>query len=115
VIIPGLVVSDGAFKTVLIRAIGPGLAGHNVTGFLPQPVLTLYAGSEAFLTNIGWSTAPNPGAITAAAAAVSAFPLAAGSADSAILTTLSPGAYTLHVSSATSATGVALVEVYEVD
>jgi hypothetical protein len=115
VIIPGLVVSEGAAKTVLIRAVGPGLAQLNVPNFLAQPVLTLYSGSEAFLTNTGWGNASNAAAIATTAAAEGAFPLAAGSADSAILTTLSPGAYTLHVSSANGATGVALVEVYEVN
>jgi hypothetical protein len=37
----------------------------------------------------------------------------AGSADSALLLTLQPGAYTVEVTSVSSATGVALVEVYD--
>jgi hypothetical protein len=114
VIIPGLVVSEGSFKTVLIRAVGPGLEDQGVDDFLPDPVLTLYAGPEAFLANTGWSTAANAAEIATVSASVGAFPLLSGSADSVILTTLSPGSYTLHVSSASDTTGVALVEVYEV-
>ena len=45
---------------------------------------------------------------------VGAFPLADGSRDSALLVTLMPGAYTIQVAGANGATGIALVEVYEV-
>ena len=41
-------------------------------------------------------------------------PLFPGSADSALLVTLAPGAYTAVIESPTGAGGVALVEVYEV-
>jgi hypothetical protein len=42
-----------------------------------------------------------------------AFALTAGSADSAMVITLPPGAYTAEVSGADGGTGVALVEIYE--
>ncbi|MBE2213225.1 MAG: PQQ-dependent sugar dehydrogenase [Opitutaceae bacterium] len=113
VAIPGLVVSEGAMKRVLIRAVGPGLARFNVTGVLARPVLTLYAGDEAYLSNEGWSHAPNVDEIIAASTAVHAFALAEDSADSVILTTLSPGSYTMHVTGAGDTSGVVLVEVYE--
>ena len=114
ILIPGLVVGPGAAKTVLIRAIGPGLAQFNVTDPLAQPVLTLFAGAEAFQTNTRWNTALNAADIRAAAARVGAFALAENSADSALLVSLSPGAYTLQVAGANNTTGVALVEIYEV-
>ncbi len=114
ILIPGLVVGSGAMKQLLIRAIGPGLAQFTVSEFLARPVLTLYAGDEPFRTNTGWSAAPNAPDIRAAAQRVSAFALAEGSADSALLVHLSPGAYTLQISGANDTTGVALVEVYEV-
>ena len=44
-----------------------------------------------------------------------AFALTAGSADSAMVLTLPVGSYTLQVSGAGTATGVALAEVYELD
>lgn len=114
VVIPGLVVGEGATKRVLIRAVGPGLAAYHVADPLAHPVLTLFSGDEAFLSNEGWSHAPNASEIEVAAEAVGAYALAEGSADSAILADLSPGVYTLHVTSADDSTGVALVEVYEV-
>jgi len=113
VAIPGLVVGEGAMKRVLIRAVGPGLARFNVAGVLTRPVLTLYAGDEAYLSNEVWSTAPNVDEIVATSAAVHAFALEDDSADSVILTTLSPGSYTLHVTGAGGTSGVVLIEVYE--
>jgi len=52
--------------------------------------------------------------LTAVFVQVGAFPLPANSADSAILVTLPPGNYSAQVAGANGATGVALVEVYEV-
>jgi uncharacterized repeat protein (TIGR03806 family) len=114
VLIPGLVVSEGAAKTVLIRAVGPGLAAFGVDGVLARPVITLYAGAESFVTNAGWNNASNAAEIRVTADRVGAFKLAEGSSDSAILVSLSPGAYTVQVSGAAGTSGVALVEVYEV-
>ncbi len=113
VLIPGLVVGPGAPKNVLIRAVGPGLAAFNVTGILAQPELTLFVGEEAFRSNTRWNTAANAAEIRAAAQRVGAFALAEGSADSALLLSLSPGPYTLQVSGVNDTSGVALVEVYE--
>ncbi len=103
-------------EQVLIRAVGPTLSQFGVAGFLPQPVLTLFdsAGSQ-MATNTGWTTADNAAAIASTASSVGAFPLPPGSADSAILANLSPGAYTAQVSGVDGATGVGLAEVYEAD
>ena len=114
VLIPGLVVSDGAPKTVLIRAVGPTLASFGVAGTLAEPVVSLFAGAESFLTNRGWANASNASEIRTTAAKVGAFALTDGSKDSVILASLSPGAYTIQVSGADGTTGVALIEVYEV-
>jgi hypothetical protein len=46
---------------------------------------------------------------------VGAFALAAGSRDAALVLNLEPGAYTVQVKGKGTATGVAIVEVYEVD
>jgi len=116
ILIPGLVVSIGAPKTVLIRAVGPTLATapFNVAGILAEPVLTLFSGSLSVATNTGWSRAANATEIRDTARAVGAFALAEGSRDSALLVTLPPGAYTLQIAGANDTTGVALVEIYEV-
>ena len=42
IIISGFVIGPGANKTVLVRGIGPALAGYGVTGALSDPVLQLF-------------------------------------------------------------------------
>ncbi len=113
-LIAGFVVGGSTPKTVLVRASGPALAAvpFNVPGTLPDPQLQLYSGSTLLASNDGWGgSAP----ITAAAAEVGAFAWSdPTSNDSALLMTLSPGAYTAIVSGSSGDTGVSLVEVYDV-
>lgn len=66
-------------------------------------------------SNAGWDTGPDAAEVRAAAQKVGAFPLAAGSADCALLVTLPPGLYTAQVTGADGATGVALVEAYDTE
>jgi hypothetical protein len=114
--IAGFVVGGTQPKSILIRASGPALAPFGVSGTLPDPTLKLFDSSGSVLAqNTGWGGSANASAIRAAAAHVGAFAWTSGSADSAILVTLSPGAYTAQVSSAPGDTGVALVEVYDAD
>jgi hypothetical protein len=116
VLIGGLVIGGNAPKTVLIRGVGPGLTAFNVAGVLTDPVVTVYSGSTQIATNTGWSSdAASAAKITAASSAAGAFPLTTGSKDSALLITLQPGAYTVQVASASNATGVALIEVYDTE
>jgi hypothetical protein len=65
-------------------------------------------------SNTGWGTNTNASQIASVSAQVGAFPLAAGSADCALIVNLSPGSYTVQISGVNGATGVALAEVYEV-
>jgi hypothetical protein len=64
--------------------------------------------------NDNWLAAPNAGQVAMAADQVGAFALSANSRDAVLLTTLEPGAYTAQVSGVGGASGVALVEIYEV-
>jgi hypothetical protein len=100
---------------VLIRASGPALSGFSVTGFLPDPTVTLYAGQTVVAVNTRWGTASNASSIITEAASLGAFAWTSGSADSAILITLQPGTYTAQVAGASGDTGVALVEIYDCD
>jgi alpha-L-arabinofuranosidase len=112
ILIAGFAIGGGTSKTVLIRASGPALAPFGVTGTLPDPQLQLYSGTTVLQGNNGWG---GNAQITAVAASVGAFAwTSASSKDSAILVTLPPGAYTVQVSGASGDTGIALVEVYEV-
>lgn len=115
ILIAGFAIGGSTARTVLIRASGPALASSpfNLTGTLPDPELALYSGSGALLSTVtAWGGDSN---ISATAARVGAFAWpSASSADSALLVTLPPGAYTAQVSGITGDTGIALIEVYEV-
>jgi hypothetical protein len=114
-LIPGFVIRGGGTETLLIRADGPSLEQFGVTGFLAAPVLTVFNGSGAAIAaNTGWTSSPSAAQITSTAAAVGAFAFAPGSADSAVVLSLTAGSYTVQVSGLGGTTGVALAEVYEV-
>jgi hypothetical protein len=122
-VIGGFVVGGNSPKRVLIRAVGPALVPFGVAGALPDPVLTVYDGSgDTLARNQGWNTpqaiaigqvVASSSDLAAAANTVGAFPLAAASQDSAVIVTLAPGNYSAVVTSASGATGAALVEIYE--
>ena len=116
VLIPGLVVSEGSPKRVLVRAVGPTLAAapFHVPGTLAQPVITLFRATQAIATNRAWNSASNAAEIRTTARAVGAFALLEGSRDSALLIDLPAGGYTLQVAGAENTTGIALIEIYEV-
>jgi sugar lactone lactonase YvrE len=111
-LIAGFVIGGSTSRSVLIRASGPALNAFGLTGTLPDPYLQLYSASgELLASNYGWA---QDYLIPEAASAVGAFPWPYSSADSAIVITLPPGAYTAQVSSGTGAGGITLIEVYEV-
>ena len=107
----GFVVAGSTSKTVLIRAVGPGLAGFGVTGFMADPKLDLYSGQSLINTNDNWGGGAS---LATAFSAVGAFNLQPSSKDAVILVTLPPGNYTAQVSGVAGSGGSALVEVYEV-
>lgn len=109
---PGMVVGGPGPVRVLLRAIGPTLAQFGVAGAIAQPTLTLFSGNNAIGTNTRWTSAGNAADLRAAAQATGAFALGDTSADSALLATIDPGAYTMRVAGVGNTTGEALVEVY---
>jgi len=113
-LIAGFVVQGPGAMQVLVRAAGPALTTFGVDNSIGQPLLTLFQGNAALGHNQGWGTAANADAIAAAASASGAFAFLPGSADSAILTTLGPGAYSATVASADGSSGASLLEIYEV-
>lgn len=113
VLIGGLVIDGGVKKSVLLRAAGPTLTAFGLHSVLAQPKLTLYKDGVVVATATSWGAATNAAQISSTANAVNAFPFPDGSADSAMLLQLDPGAYSLQVAGADGGTGVALVEVYE--
>ncbi len=113
-LIAGLVIAGNAPKTVLIRGVGPTLSAFGVAGVLADPRLTVFAGSTELASNDNWETGTRTAAqMSVASAEVGAFTLVAGSRDAALLITLEPGSYTVHLTGAGTSTGVALIEVYD--
>jgi outer membrane protein assembly factor BamB len=112
ILIAGFVISGNLPKTVLIRGIGPALTGFGVAGVLENPVLGIYNNSGSLIQdNYQWGGEPR---LASAMSAAGAFSLSPSSADTALLITLPPGAYTAQESGANSTSGVGLIEVYEV-
>ncbi len=112
-LIAGFSIGGSVAKTVLIRGIGPSLAQFGVSGVLPDPIIAVYSGSTQIYSNDNWEASTATAAqIVTASIAVGAFALPAGSKDAVLLITLQPGNYTVLVSGGT-ATGVALIEIYD--
>ena len=107
--IGGFIITGSDPKEVLLRAIGPSLAGSGVPDPLADPVMELH-GPPGFVTiiNDNWRDTQ--------AAAIKATGLPPpDDLESAILVTLDPGPYTAIVAGTNNGTGVALVEVYDLD
>ncbi|MES2694855.1 MAG: hypothetical protein V4773_15385, partial [Verrucomicrobiota bacterium] len=102
-------------KRYLIRVVGPALAGFGVTGTLADPTLELAGTAGTVLqSNDNWEADPAAAAtIRAATTAAGAFPLPAGSRDAAVVVRLQEGAYTVLARGLNGATGVGLIEIYE--
>lgn len=111
VIIGGFIIGGSVAKTVVVRARGPSLIGSGVSNALSNPTLQLVRSSDqaTLAVNDNWPSSSNASALTASGLAPSF------TSEAAILITLQPGAYTAIVSGVNGATGVALVEVFEVD
>ena len=106
----GFVLDGTQSKTVLIRAVGPGLAGVGIpTGFLADPVLSLRQGGNEIASNDDWSGQQ----IVDLTRTAGSFPLTAGSRDAVLVRTLAPGAYTTIVTGKGGA-GEVIFEVYEI-
>jgi hypothetical protein len=118
ILIAGFAISGSGTKQVLIRAVGPSLAGFGVTGFLADPRLAIFSSTGTRLAeNDNWGTRVGTATLATAPifSAVGAFPLNGGSRDAALLLTLTAGSsYTVQVAGVNNTTGEALIEVYEV-
>lgn len=124
VLIAGLVVNGPGPRTYLVRAVGPTLRGapYNITNALLDPFLQIYKGETLLRENDDWDApAAGQAALRQAAQSVGAFSLIEeritslrSGLDAAMLITLQPGSYTAKVTGFEGATGVALIEVYEI-
>ena len=107
--IGGFIITGSAPKHVLLRAIGPSLTQSGVPDALADPVLELHGpGAFVTITDDNWRDDP----VQEAAILATGIP-PTNDLESAIDTTLNPGAYTAVVSGKNNTSGVALVEVYD--
>jgi T5SS/PEP-CTERM-associated repeat protein len=109
VMIGGFIIGGGGggASTVVLRAIGPSLGGAGVANALQNPTLELHGSDGAIVAeNDDWMDGSDEQTISDDGFAP------ADQAESALLATLVPGAYTAIVRGAGDTTGVALVEAY---
>lgn len=106
-LIGGFIVTGTGTKRIVVRAVGPSIP---LAGTLGNPHLELYNGAgQLIASNDNWQDAPNKQEIVDSSLAPT-HPL-----ESAILTTVAPGNHTAVVRGADGGTGVALVEVYDLE
>ena len=106
VLIGGFIVLGESPAKTILRAIGPSLS---IPGALADPTLELHDGNGTLLmSNDDWKTDQESEIIATGIAPTKA-------AESAIVATLAPGNYTAIVRGKNNSTGIALVEVYQLN
>jgi photosystem II stability/assembly factor-like uncharacterized protein len=107
VLIGGFIIGGSLPKTVVVRARGPSLG---IPGAMADPMLTIVpAAGGGNLVNDDWQLDSNASALLASGFAPG------DPKEAAILVTLNPGGYTAIVGGVGNTTGLAIVEVYEMD
>ena len=118
VMIGGFIVQGTGPKMVIIRAIGPELTHFGIADALSNPRLELHNGTGALIaTNDDWQTTILGGIITSNQVSdiQNSGHAPTVASESAIIANLQPGNYTAIVRGVNNTTGVALVEVYDLD
>src|SRR5262249_26991227 len=116
VMIGGVIIDGSGPKKIILRAIGPELTSYGIPNALADPTFELHNSTGGLIaSNNNWQTTVIGGIITASQ--VSAIQNSGHAptqpSESAIIATLQPGNYTAIVSGVNNTTGVALVEVYD--
>jgi hypothetical protein len=107
--IGGFIITGSAPKQVILRAIGPSLTHSGIVDVLADPVLELH-GPAGFATiiNDNWRDTQQ------AEIQATGIP-PTNDLESAIVVTLNPGAYTAIVRGKNGTSGVALIEIYDLN
>ena len=109
VLIGGFIITGTEPKEVILRAIGPSLANSGIPNPLSDPVLELHGSDGSLITtNDNWKDTQQ-----SEIEAIGFQPQ--NDLESAIIATLDPGNYTAIVLGKDGATGVGLVEGYDLD
>jgi len=106
VLIGGFIVYGTGQKKIALRGMGPSIP---VAGTLSDPILELHdASGRTIVSNDNWRATQQDAIIAAGLAP-------ANDLESVIITTISPGIYTAILKGVNGATGVGLVELYDLD
>jgi hypothetical protein len=107
VLIGGTIITGTQPKKIIVRAAGPSLT---LADKLADPILELHDGSGALLEmNDNWVDSPNKQAI------IDSMVAPADPLEPAIIRSVAPGNYTAIVRGVNNTTGIATVEVYDLD
>jgi hypothetical protein len=107
--IGGFIISGAAAKTVVVRGLGPSLAGAGVVGALPDPALELHDQNGALLQfNNDWKDTQQTEIGNTGLAP-------SDDHEAAIVRSLAPARYTAILRGNSGATGIGLVEVYDIE
>ncbi len=112
ILIGGFIINGSADKRVILLAKGPSMTsgGTPVPGRMTNPTLALHRGDGTLMTsNDDWKDSPERAQIEASGFAPG------HDNESAILRTLSPGVYTGVLTGKENTTGIALIEIYDLD
>lgn len=106
--IGGFIIEGTAPKKVVVRAIGPSLKNFGVSGALADPMIELHAGDGSVVaSNDNWNAQRQE--------VISSGKWPTDEHEAAVVATLNPGSYTAIVRGLNNTTGIALVEVYDID
>ena len=110
VLIGGFIVTGNAPKKVLLRAIGPSLSNSGVSGALADPTLTIFDSNSVQIGfNDNWVNDPNRQDVIDTGIPPT------NDKEAALVRTLAPGNYTAKLAGAGNTTGVALLEIYDLE
>lgn len=108
-LIAGFIVTGTETKRVVLRAIAPSLTAAGVPGALNDPGLQVFNSSNTQIAqNDNWQSD------SGAAEIQNTWLAPAIATESATVQSLAPGSYTLVVSGKNNATGIAVVEAYDI-
>jgi acetyl esterase/lipase len=109
VMIGGFIIGGDEATKVIVRALGPSLAGSGISDPLPNPLLELYDSNGALIfANDDWR------ATQAQEITDSGFQ-PSDDREAAMIATLAPGGYTAMLHDTAAASGIALIEVYNLE
>jgi hypothetical protein len=112
ILIGGFIITGNDPKKVLVLAKGPSInsGGNPVPGRMADPTLELHAGNGSLMTsNDNWKDSPERTQIESSGLAPT------DDHESAIIRTLVPGVYTGVLAGKNNTTGIALIEIYDLD